>query len=109
MYMGYSENREESNLSADLRAILRCTACRSRVEPGEQGYSCVSCGKKFPLVRGVYRFVDGQEYAASFGWQWHRYSNTQLDTTGGTISDEAFRKRTGIRPAELTGKLILDV
>ena len=108
MYMANTENREQSNLSADLRAILRCTACRSRVEEGAQGYACVSCEKKFPLVRGVYRFVDGQEYAASFGWQWHRYSKTQLDT-GGTISDEAFRKRTGIRPQELGGKLILDV
>lgn len=108
-FMETSGNHEQLNLRADLSAILRCTACRGRVAADAQGYSCVSCGKKFPLVRGVFRFVDGQEYAASFGWQWHRYSKTQLDTTGGTISDEAFRKRTGIHPEELTGKLVLDV
>lgn len=61
------------------------------------------------MVRGVLRFVEAQNYAASFGWQWNRYSKTQLDETGGSFADEAFRKRTGIRPEELRGKLILDV
>jgi len=107
--MQTSEKSEQFNLSADLQDILRCNACRARLEKDAQGYSCVSCGRKFPLVRSVFRFVEGQDYAASFGWQWHRYSKTQLDTTGGSIGDEAFRKRTGIDPAELKGRLVLDV
>ncbi|MBZ5679223.1 MAG: class I SAM-dependent methyltransferase [Acidobacteriia bacterium] len=69
----------------------------------------MSCAREFPRVRAVLRFVDAPDYAGSFGWQWQRYAKTQLDTTGGAISDEAFRKRTGIRPEELSGKLILDV
>ena len=101
--------RAPSQLSAELRTILRCTKCGAAVQEGAEEYRCVSCGKTFPAVRGVYRFVEQQNYAASFGWQWQRYAKTQLDTTGGTISDEAFRKRTGIRPEELEGKLILDV
>jgi SAM-dependent methyltransferase len=69
---------------------------------------CTVCGEKFPLVRGVYRFAEGEDYASSFGWQWKRYSTTQLDRLG-TISDEDFRKRTAIDPQELQGKLVLDV
>lgn len=106
--MQNTENREPSNLSAELRAILRCTACRAALEDGTEEYRCTSCGKRFPLVRGVFRFVEGQEYAASFGWQWHHYSKTQLDASG-SVSDEGFRKRTGIHPSELRGKLVLDV
>lgn len=102
-------NRAQSQLSAELRTILRCNKCGAAVEEGAEEYRCVSCGKTFPSVRGVYRFVEQQNYAASFGWQWQRYAKTQLDTTGGSISDEAFRKRTGIRPEDLAGKLILDV
>jgi len=106
--MQTTENRAPSQLSADLRAILRCTKCRASLEERPEEYRCPSCGEVYPSVRGVFRFVEAQTYAASFGWQWQRYSKTQLDTTGG-ISDEAFRKRTGIRPEELRGKLILDV
>jgi SAM-dependent methyltransferase len=93
-----------SQLHAELAAILRCNSCRANLEEGRDGYRCVSCGKQFPQVRGVLRFVGEQNYAGSFGWQWHRYSNNQLDQ-----SDEGFRKRTGVRPEELRGKLVLDV
>ena len=99
----------QSPFSAELHSILRCNTCAGHLEEGPDGYTCVSCGKKFPAVRGVVRCVEAHNYADSFGWQWHRYSKTQLDTTGGTISDEDFRKRTGIRPEELKGKTVLDV
>ncbi len=106
--MGTMGNRGQSQLSAELRDILRCIECGAGLEAVADGYACSACGKKFPLVRGVYRFVDEQNYAASFGWQWHRYSKTQLDPEG-TKVDAGFRMRTGIRPEELRGKLILDV
>jgi len=95
-------------LSIELREILRCTECRVSLAEDAEGYVCATCGKKFPQVRGVFRFVEAQHYAASFGWQWQRYSKTQLDTRG-TKVDAGFRMRTGIRPEELRGKLILDV
>jgi ubiquinone/menaquinone biosynthesis C-methylase UbiE len=102
-------DQTQSQFSAELRSILRCNTCAGLLEDGPEGYSCVACGKKFPAVRGVVRCVEAHNYADSFGWQWQRYSKTQLDTTGGTISDEDFRKRTGIRPEELKGKVVLDV
>ena len=70
--MGTMGNRDQSQLSTELREILRCIGCGAGLEGAADGYACSACGKKFPLVRGVYRFVDEQNYAASFGWQWHR-------------------------------------
>lgn len=95
-------------LSAELGSILRCTKCRAAVDQREGGLVCAVCGAKFPLVRGVIRFVEGQQYAKSFGWQWRCFPKTQLDLQG-ALSDEDFRKRTGIDPRELRGKLVLDV
>ncbi len=95
-------------LSADLGSILGCPRCGSSLDQREGGLVCAVCGTKFPLVRGIIRFVEGQQYAESFGWQWRCYSKTQLDTQG-MVSDEDFRKRTGINPQELRGKLVLDV
>lgn len=106
--MGAMGKAVQFTLFAESRSILRCTRCRASLDEVAEAFVCTQCGSRFPLVRGVYRFAEGQGYAASFGWQWRRYSRTQLDTTG-SISDEDFRKRTGIAPEELRGKLVLDV
>jgi 2-polyprenyl-3-methyl-5-hydroxy-6-metoxy-1,4-benzoquinol methylase len=109
-----SEDQMQSALSADLRSILRCLNCGSRLESenaGENagGYSCPSCKRVYPNVNGIARFVDAQHYAASFGFQWHRYQKTQLDHDEIRESDENFRWKTALRPEELKGKLVLDV
>lgn len=106
--MEVMDKPDQCILSAKLRGILRCTKCRAPLDEREDGLVCALCGSKFPLVRGVVRFVDGEQYAESFGWQWRRYSRTQLDIQG-SLSDEDFRKRTAIDPNELDGKLVLDV
>ena len=106
--MGTIDKAGRCTLSAELLGILRCTKCRAPLDEVDETFVCALCGSKVPLVRRVYRFVEGQDYAASFGWQWQRYATTQLDTLG-TLSDEDFRKRTGIDPQELQGKLVLDV
>ncbi len=70
---------------------------------------CASCGRTYPRVHGVIRFVDEQKYSGSFGFQWQVYSRTQLDTQQSDRSEQAFRQRTGFRPEDLAGKLVLDV
>jgi SAM-dependent methyltransferase len=60
-------------------------------------------------VRGVLRFVDARSYADSFGYQWHKFDKTQLDQGGTTRSDMDFRRKTGLKPEDLEGKLVLDV
>jgi SAM-dependent methyltransferase len=60
-------------------------------------------------VQGIIRFVDPDNYAQSFGFQWHRYSRTQLDHDETRESDHHFRIKTGLKPDDLKDKLVLDV
>ncbi|MFZ0478102.1 MAG: class I SAM-dependent methyltransferase [Terriglobales bacterium] len=73
------------------------------------GFVCPGCKRAYPNVNGIGRFVDTQHYAASFGFQWHRYQKTQLDHDEVRESDRNFRMKTALRPEELQGKLTLDV
>lgn len=100
----------QSPLSADLRAILRCLSCNSQLDSDNAGgYVCTGCKRAYPNVNGIARFVDAQHYAASFGFQWHRYQKTQLDHDDVRESERHFLMKTALRPEELKGKLVLDV
>jgi 2-polyprenyl-3-methyl-5-hydroxy-6-metoxy-1,4-benzoquinol methylase len=100
------------SLSADLETILRCLSCGSKLESDQAGgYLCPACKRAYPNMQGIARFVDAQHYAASFGFQWHRYQKTQLDSDSDELreSERHFLKKTALRPADLKGKLVLDV
>jgi SAM-dependent methyltransferase len=99
----------QSPLSVELLKILRCITCRGSMEKVEDGYRCLSCGRMFVELRGVLRFVEANNYAESFGYQWQRYSKTQLDRPGRNRSEQDFRNKTGLTPEEMKGKLVLDV
>jgi 2-polyprenyl-3-methyl-5-hydroxy-6-metoxy-1,4-benzoquinol methylase len=108
--MPITEGQVQSTLSADLQAILRCLSCDASLESDQAGgFVCPACKRQYPNVRGIARFVDAQDYAASFGFQWHRYQKTQLDHDEMRESDRLFRSKTWLRPEELRGKLVLDV
>jgi len=97
-------------VSADLQAILRCLSCGSNLEDDQAGgYVCPACKRAYPHVQGIARFVDAQHYAASFGYQWHRYQKTQLDHDELRESERHFLAKTALRPEDLRGKLVLDV
>ena len=96
-------------LPADVLAVLRCPHCGGRLGEEEGGLSCSGCGRSFPRVNGVVRFVEAQEYAGSFGFQWHKYARTQLDNEHSHESETDFRQKTGFTPEELSGKWVLDV
>ena len=89
--------------------ILRCLACQSRLDQGPEGLTCAGCGKHYPALKGMVRFVDAQNYAGSFGFQWKIHARTQLDNEGSQRSEISFRQRTGFSPEDLAGKLVLDV
>jgi SAM-dependent methyltransferase len=61
------------------------------------------------VVNDVVRFVPERTYADSFGYQWHCYSTTQLDSSRAYGSEKDFLKKTGLKPEDLKGKLVLDV
>jgi SAM-dependent methyltransferase len=107
--MTVSPDRNRTGLAEEVLAVLRCLSCRGHLEDSGIELACVGCGRKYPLVNGIIRFVDEQRYAGSFGFQWHVHSRTQLDTNESNRSERAFRRRTGFRPEDLAGKLVLDV
>ncbi|HQY63619.1 MAG: methyltransferase domain-containing protein [Myxococcales bacterium] len=66
-------------------------------------------GKEYPIVRGIPRFVEGETYADSFGWQWNKFRGTQLDSvTGAGHSKARFDDETGWTEVDLKDKWVLD-
>ena len=89
--------------------ILRCIDCQGRLSTVEAGMACQDCGRQYPLVDGVLRFVDKQDYAGSFGFQWLTHHRTQLDGATSRRSELDFMEKTGLGPEDFAGKLVLDV
>jgi SAM-dependent methyltransferase len=106
----------------NLRALewLRCNACGSPLQADapasarnngtitEGQLMCFSCGRVFPLVRSAPRFVPGEDYAHSWGYQWNHFDKTQLDShSGNNISRERFFATTQW-PGKMEGQVILE-
>jgi len=71
---------------------------------------CPTCRCEYPIVRGVPRFVESDDYASSFGLQWNQHARVQLDSRNGTtFSRDRFYTITEWLPPSLTEKLVLDV
>lgn len=104
----------------ELLDVLRCphTGQRLRVE------SAVTSGgrireallvsedreHRYPVREFIPRFVPASNYADSFGMQWQRFRQTQLDSfSGQPISAQRFWKATAWRPADLRDAWVLDV
>jgi SAM-dependent methyltransferase len=66
-------------------------------------------GARYPIVRGVPRFVDSDAYVASFSYEWNAFPTTQLDVhTGERTSEEILVQKTGLSPEQVRGRLVLD-
>lgn len=50
-------------------------------------------GKVYPIIRGIPRFVDSEQYAASFGYEWARWPRVQLESenVGGPMAGHTTR------------------
>jgi SAM-dependent methyltransferase len=100
----------QSQPSDRLLEILRCLGCKGQLESDQKGgYVCEGCGRAYKSVQGVARFVEAENYAESFGFQWHRYARTQLDHDEVAESERLFGMKTGFKPEDVKGKLVLDV
>ena len=106
-------------MNLKLLSILCCPCCRNDLEcPAADGtkevengtLSCTACGRRFPIVNKIPRFVPKENYADNFGFQWNEFRTTQLDShTMVPISRDRFYRYSGWSPDELRGKCILDV
>ncbi len=99
--------------------LLVCPACKSglaltvhsqdNTDIMEGLLSCGACHLAYPIRRGVPRFVDDGAYAASFGYQWNRFWDVQLDSRNGTSQSATTLDGTiGWRPKDYAGRLVLD-
>ncbi len=94
----------------DLRllSVLRCPHCHSGdldlAAGSPPALLCQACSTTVPIVDGIPRMAGvSDSYAASFGRQWNRYDVARPE------EDEAtFQVKTGVSPADLAGKLVLD-
>jgi SAM-dependent methyltransferase len=67
------------------------------------------CGRSFEIVRGVPRFVASGAYASSFGYQWNRFSEVQIDSLSGSrVSEETLDGTSGWKEVDYSGSLVLD-
>src|SRR4030095_9017425 len=93
----HTKNAHSPRVGEEVLAILRCIDCQGRLTCRDDGLACIGCGRLYRQINDVVRFVDAQEYAGSFGFQWKLYSQTQLDNATSQRSERAFRQRTGFQ------------
>ena len=66
-------------------------------------------GRRFPIVNGIPRFVESDQYVKSFSFEWNIHDRTQLDIyRDDQPSEREFIAKTAFTPEFLKGKLILD-
>ena len=90
---------------------LTCTA--TETDSGDDiltGHlACERGGHRFPIIDAIPRFVPQDNYAASFGYQWNRFKQEQIDSQNGTnLSATRFYSETGWTKEWLKGKWVLD-
>jgi len=66
-------------------------------------------GQSYPIIRGIPRFVDAENYSADFGAQWNMFPKTQLDSfTGLNISESRLARCLRGNLESLKGKKVLE-
>jgi SAM-dependent methyltransferase len=92
----------------DCSGDLRLAAAESGAVITEGVLECAACDARFPIVRGVPRFVANDNYARSFGLQWNRHSRTQFDSQSGIHLSEIRIFEEARVPRNLIGRLIIE-
>jgi ubiquinone/menaquinone biosynthesis C-methylase UbiE len=93
----------------DLARLGACPSCRADLAAEARAFRCNGCGARWPIVRGIPRFVDSENYVGSFGWEWRRHRRTQIAFEEGREAERTFAEKTGLGPDDVRGKLVLDV
>jgi 2-polyprenyl-3-methyl-5-hydroxy-6-metoxy-1,4-benzoquinol methylase len=102
-----------------LLEILVCPVCKGRLdctetrtinsEIAEGSLECGKCGKNYKITAGIPRFVESDDYASSFGYQWNKFRKEQIDSFNGTtLSADRFWSETEWTPELMKGKWVLD-
>jgi len=95
-----------------------CPGCRGNIklqtsisdngEVKEGRLVCSACGSIYPVANYIPRFVPAENYAGSFGYQWNRHVQVQIDRFSNlNISKDRFFSVTQW-PEDMQGQLILE-
>lgn len=106
-------------MNSRLTDILRCpqTGQKLKIEDAKGSEDQVVRGslvtedrsRRYLIRDGIPRFVPESNYADSFGLQWNKFRQTQLDSfSGHRISADRFWNATGWRPEQMAGQWVLD-
>jgi SAM-dependent methyltransferase len=66
------------------------------------------CGRRYPIVGGIPRFVPDDRYVGSFSFEWLTHHRTQLDDAQSDESLRSFLERTGFDRPLMQGARVLD-
>lgn len=103
-----------------LLDILACPKCQGtliclptetddEMEVITGNLKCESCEIVYRIRSSIPRFVDEDNYAASFGLQWNLFKYEQIDTKASVnLSENRFYSETGWTSDWLSGKWLLD-
>ena len=98
----------EKQLDPALAGILACPETGAALE-WQDGYLVAASGRRYPVLRGIPRFVPSDDYVGSFSFEWNTHNRTQLDSfTGAGTSAAMLTQKTGLGPEDVRGKLVLD-
>jgi SAM-dependent methyltransferase len=89
-------------VSNDYFDSFACPSCsraslvQAAAEQSPPRIECPACGSYFPVINGIPRLVDMENYSSSFGFQWNQHRLTQLDSYSGlSISRDRLLAATG--------------
>lgn len=89
--------------------LLRCPETGQPLNVHDDMLERADGHRRWPIVRGVPRFVSSDAYAASFGFEWNLHNTTQIDSVQASdISERTLMYKTGLRPEDVRGKRVLD-
>jgi 2-polyprenyl-3-methyl-5-hydroxy-6-metoxy-1,4-benzoquinol methylase len=95
-------------ISCDHEAMTYDSDTRVAREFIRESLRCQNCSAVYQIVDGIPRFVSGDNYAQSFGFQWNTHEKTQLDSyTGRPISEKRLFDVTGW-PTDMSGQVVLE-
>lgn len=99
-------------------SLLRCPDCGGTLEVSGTAHDdvllegeliCSLCSHRYPILRGVPRFVPIENYASGFGFEWVKHARTQRDSeTGKPLSEERLFRESGWE-RDLSGEYVLEV
>jgi SAM-dependent methyltransferase len=107
----------ESDLRRSFVKHLCCLKCRGDLtletsettEDVAAGELRCSCGQCYAIVKGIPRFVANDQYVGNFSFEWTLHRKTQLDNASSRVSEATFAEKSGLGPADVKDKLVLDI